>query len=365
MPKTYNFKAKKDSRKMLLDFIKSNLLPIKPASQIRVLCLPGPEALEIIEIYDELGIPRKNISCVERDIDSYQKILDLKTGCEVFNTDIKIMFKKLSRHAFDIVSLDLMGHIKTFYGSLFDIVKNGYLSDNAIVFTNFSGTRESDDEFYKYFSIKNELINLESEEAADVRKNSINYAIYCALTTIKNAPYQNLFRSYIKQACNQRLNSIEEGIPFQSRNGEFKIPPFFNNFDEVFFLDSQFLEYLLHQLDFNQLRNPKVKKLVSLFFKSIQYRSGAYYSTRSQSFKYFSGATPMYGDMFFLKRAESLPANFISENAPDFDSFLSNYIKDSIGFLTDFAAVATNVPICAYSSIDRTLLNKTKTARAV
>ncbi len=72
MSKTYNDPAKQLSRQKLRDFIQKTVLSKKRAKDVRVVCFPGAEVegeegLEIKEIYDPLGIPRKNITGLERD----------------------------------------------------------------------------------------------------------------------------------------------------------------------------------------------------------------------------------------------------------------------------------------------------------
>jgi hypothetical protein len=66
MVRSYNDPAKQKAREKLTEFIGKNLLNFRKPNQVRVVCFPGAEvegeeALEIKEVYDSLGIPRKNI----------------------------------------------------------------------------------------------------------------------------------------------------------------------------------------------------------------------------------------------------------------------------------------------------------------
>ena len=63
MVRSYNDPVKSLAREKQKQFIQRNLLPYKKPKNLRVLCFPGAEvdgeeAIEVKEIYDQLGIPR-------------------------------------------------------------------------------------------------------------------------------------------------------------------------------------------------------------------------------------------------------------------------------------------------------------------
>ena len=61
--------AKAKSRDLVKDMIQKTLLKFRKPEELSVLCLPGIDAEEIFQVYDALGIPRKNIVGVERESD--------------------------------------------------------------------------------------------------------------------------------------------------------------------------------------------------------------------------------------------------------------------------------------------------------
>ena len=60
--------AKTKSRDLVRLMIERTLLKFRRPKDIRVLCFPGIDAEEIIQVYDSLGIPRSNVVGVERRI---------------------------------------------------------------------------------------------------------------------------------------------------------------------------------------------------------------------------------------------------------------------------------------------------------
>ena len=74
----------------LFGFAQNNLNP----KDLKVLCLPGPEALEIKEVYDRLGIPRENIFGVEIDKKRFDYLQTQAEGARLFNEDILSYLRK-------------------------------------------------------------------------------------------------------------------------------------------------------------------------------------------------------------------------------------------------------------------------------
>lgn len=137
----YNTKVKQRSRDKLLNFIRKRLKRIPP-KEMTVFCLPGPEAIEIFKIYDKLGIPRKNIVCVERVKKYYDELVNLNLGVQLHYTTVHEYFKNHKNEKFHIVSLDYMGMLYSHIDDLRMMTKFGHLHDECIVFTNFCGARE-------------------------------------------------------------------------------------------------------------------------------------------------------------------------------------------------------------------------------
>tara|TARA_Y100000310_G_scaffold242934_1_gene247211 strand:- start:6901 stop:8454 length:1554 start_codon:yes stop_codon:yes gene_type:complete len=105
--------AKAKSRDVLGDVIDRTLLKFRKPKNLRVLCFPGIDAQEIIQVYDARGIPRKNITGLERDRKTYEALLDKDLGINLVDSDSEKYFESQVHIDFDIVSLDYIGPLTT------------------------------------------------------------------------------------------------------------------------------------------------------------------------------------------------------------------------------------------------------------
>ena len=138
MKDSYFIPAKQRLRKQFRKYIKRHFK--KKLPDVKVLCLPGPEMLEIIEIYDKLGIPRENIYSLEREESIYQRLKrDLPN---IYWIDAEKFFKMWEK-PFDIVSLD---YCATYNDSvdtvLHYIARKRLLNNSGVLFIEFLGARE-------------------------------------------------------------------------------------------------------------------------------------------------------------------------------------------------------------------------------
>ncbi len=103
--------AKAKSRGLLKSMIERTLLNFRKPSQIEVLCFPGVDAAEIHEVYDPLGIPRANITGLERDPIVLNELERKKLGINLIPNSIEDYAKTEETFPFDVVSLDYTGPI--------------------------------------------------------------------------------------------------------------------------------------------------------------------------------------------------------------------------------------------------------------
>lgn len=137
---TYQMAVKHRCRKYIRRFIEKHQKRLKSS---RVLCFPGEECIEIYEVYDKLRIPRKNIVCLERDKAIFKTLQRKNLGCEIINQEFGEFVDSYKSKPFDIISLDFMGQLAPVEDDMYRMVKNGFMAESAIVFTNFCGARES------------------------------------------------------------------------------------------------------------------------------------------------------------------------------------------------------------------------------
>jgi tetratricopeptide (TPR) repeat protein len=137
---TFRSEVKRICRQHLRDFISDHFNEIKRRTA-RVLCLPGPEAVEIEEVYEHLGIAQENIVCLEHCRDSFNELKRRNLRVNLRKVTLTQFLASAPRERFDIVSLDFCGQLATHRGSLEQL--RNILDDDAIVFTNFCGAREA------------------------------------------------------------------------------------------------------------------------------------------------------------------------------------------------------------------------------
>ena len=101
--------AKAKSRDLVKDMIQKTLLKFRKPEELSVLCLPGIDAEEIFQVYDALGIPRKNIVGVERESDIADALEQKDLGIKLFKGDLEDYINEQPIIDFDVVSLDYTG----------------------------------------------------------------------------------------------------------------------------------------------------------------------------------------------------------------------------------------------------------------
>ncbi|HEY4211569.1 MAG TPA: tetratricopeptide repeat protein [Steroidobacteraceae bacterium] len=142
MKATYRIVVKSLWRERWREFIAQNFNLVKRVTA-HVLCLPGPEALEIKQVYDKLGIPRGNIVCIEGNRKAYNELKRRHLGVDLRHQTLDEFLDSPCRVAFDIVSLDLCGQLGTYEPAIHRLRKRGFIDDEAIVASNFCGAREA------------------------------------------------------------------------------------------------------------------------------------------------------------------------------------------------------------------------------
>lgn len=135
--------AKSKSRDLVRGMIQRNLGYKKP-KDLRVLCFPGNEAVEVREVYDVLGIPRGNIVGVEREREVADKIRAQNLGIQVINQSLDDYIASQSSLDFDVVSLDYSGPLNQ--GDLESMIKikNKQIKSKYVVHHSNLAKRDGD-----------------------------------------------------------------------------------------------------------------------------------------------------------------------------------------------------------------------------
>jgi hypothetical protein len=98
--------AKSKSRELVRDFAAKTIMKIVDPKYAKVLCFPGQELAEVYQVYDALGIPRENITGIEKYKSIADKITEQKSGINLVNSSLEDFVDSQKDFDFDIVSLD-------------------------------------------------------------------------------------------------------------------------------------------------------------------------------------------------------------------------------------------------------------------
>lgn len=154
---SYDYEVKARAREIYRKFIKKNLGYSN--QNLKVVCFPGEEAIEIHQVYDKLAIPRGNIVGLERDKKIYKKLKSDKLGINLFYGTDEEFFEK-TKDRFDIISLDYQGKFNdSKVYSLALIARRQILNSKGILATTFFGQREG-----KYTKTIYEVFALNAKE---------------------------------------------------------------------------------------------------------------------------------------------------------------------------------------------------------
>ena len=139
--------AKQMWRENMIYFISRYFSP-KQLRNCRVLCFPGKEMREVFDVYDILGIKRKNIVGLEERSKEHKALEDMNDSLEnriqVVNSSDLEYLQQQSVTPFDIVSLDYCGYFNNKKAdAITSLVTRGWLSPKAILITNYQKGREN------------------------------------------------------------------------------------------------------------------------------------------------------------------------------------------------------------------------------
>ncbi len=134
-------------RERIVDFVREHYTP-NQIRNFRVLCFAGKEMTEVFDVYDELGVKRKNVVSLEYDRREFEAQSALNDSLE---QRIKVVpasaLDYLSRPAvesFDMISLDYCGYFNDEkYRTLCAIARQKWLSPKAVLITNYQSGREN------------------------------------------------------------------------------------------------------------------------------------------------------------------------------------------------------------------------------
>ncbi|MBI2102896.1 HNH endonuclease [Candidatus Woesearchaeota archaeon] len=166
--------AKSLWRERIVDFVRKHYTPHQ-IRNFRVLCFAGREMTEVFDVYDRLGVKRKNVVSLECDPREYDAMCAVN---ETLEQRIKIVpasaLDYLSHPAtqpFDVISLDYCGYFNDEKCKTLDrIAHNKWLAPHGVLITNYQKGRENQDvrdsleHTSKYFPFEKDLPSMTAQE---------------------------------------------------------------------------------------------------------------------------------------------------------------------------------------------------------
>ncbi len=325
MVKSYDDPIKQKAREAQKGFIKRNLSFVKP-KDIRVLCFPGAEqegqvALEVKEIYFELGIPPGNITGLELDRERYERLVRANLGIELHHcSDVEFLSAaRKNGRKWTVISLDYTSFFTERHMYALDLIVGDALLGNYGVFvTNFLGKRENGDSQdllqnnfqtlkgdWNMFNVAKSIEERTELELSPFNlrqdRSSILRGIVQGQFSLGNAAlYHGLYREFLSLGQFVEL--------FLSRCGPYGVDEDLKVMDgrtpmEVIARHREYRN-IARDLLWTSLIHNGLSSTEALLYFII--RSRPYFLDQSESYSYVSNSgSPMLFDLFFFNKHES------------------------------------------------------------
>jgi hypothetical protein len=326
---SYNFESKEEYRQIWANFIFKQFPKEKIRRGLDVVCLPGPEALEIIHVYDKLGIPRRRIWGVENHSDAVRQLRNLNLGIQIYEGDLIDFFngkpdvrdKSLpNEEKFDIVNLDFQGQFKGEETNILSaIFHNNHYRKHMLLGTNFFGSRERG-------------------IVSEAYKSALSYYTGVALSNSINNQNSNFLKVYPRESL-MSLDFVNDSLRDKSISIRLKSLISSDSLEEsIKVFGRERINELVTNLNLpvsadEIMNNPSnyydiIKNLINLRSINIENMFCSGFGNEGQNFMIFIDAAnvkrPFYIRDFFKGR-------YVSDNgAPMFFDFLDIQIPESI-----------------------------------
>ncbi len=134
-------------RERIVDFVRQHYTP-NQIRNFRVLCFAGKEMAEVFDVYDELGVKRKNVVSLEYDRSEFEAESALNDSLEqrikVVPASALDYLSQRTVEPFDLISLDYCGYFnEEKYQTLCSLARRTWLSPKAVLITNYQSGREN------------------------------------------------------------------------------------------------------------------------------------------------------------------------------------------------------------------------------
>jgi hypothetical protein len=297
MKKSYESIPKAKARKHLELFIKKIYPKRKLRKNLKVLSLLGHEDHELRNVWDPLGVPRENITNIEKDPEAFELSKKRYSDVQTHYGTIEDFLDKTDE-TFDVINYDTTSQFGlNERNALRFIAYKGLLGDKGVLVSWFVGHREGGynkqwfrDRFEEDSSFIDERDTSFIKDRSDLISRMIcsimidGRAFYNPHPFVKLEPFSSVYKESVK------VLSREHGI----EDGKFFWDPVKGN---------KIIKKVLKDLSkktFPQMGDDGIYLLKeALFYQDI----GSYFTTLQKRMKYVGdNGTPMLIDINYLKR---------------------------------------------------------------
>lgn len=154
MKDSYDFNVKNEVREKLRDFVSRAYPGVDQRRNLHVLTLLGHEDNELKQVWDPLGVPRKNITTLENNPQAYEIVKNMNFGVNLIKGNVND-YIPVTNKKFDVINLDYQGYYNfDKFRIMEEIAYNQMLGNKGVLATWYSGRREKGD-ILDYHKINN------------------------------------------------------------------------------------------------------------------------------------------------------------------------------------------------------------------
>jgi len=323
--RTYDDPIKALARSKIRDFICANYSDEKQR-KLRVLCFPGAEALgeealEVKQVYDKLGILRRNIVGLEYDRRKAERLQKANLGIEVVCSEDWKYLQDTDK-SFDVISLDYTSYFGGMQSYAIDLIaQRRLLGERGVLATNYYGAREDkmrgDDfrimnDYHESnigpldFSDHGERIIKQLFERKSSLSDSRSFAIQLSIISSLYLGRAALDPYRLCMGKSDSTKFVDTVLEDFSKDPEIAKHVYGKNMGETLARTMEFRNTQIGRLIESSFRGFNIngsspKRSLELAYYFMMWRMNPYFTTKHASYSYVSNkGSPMMMDCFFV-----------------------------------------------------------------
>lgn len=286
----YDYESKRLARQKIVNFAIQNYGK-KERKDLSAAFFPGYDedlrtSLELVQVYDTIGMPRDMLVGIEKDPKIYEKLKKADLGIKLYNMSDYEFFKK-TNEKFDIVSLDYTGRFSDGpIDSLRLVFGREVLKDRGVLHTNFYSGREGE-------KAKGFLYGLELKDEISRMAEHIDEFEEPAIAIFNHESLRN----DLKSIRDRNITDFIKGIAYQ---GRANLSALYLEGNEKYSKERFRIRNRIEEFK-SKFEENMIPKSFAYFFMNKML--GSYFCEKSEKYSYVSDSgAPMLTDLFLFDR---------------------------------------------------------------